>query len=65
MSLSSRKVIRALEADGWIHFKTKGDHHHFKHPVKPGKVTVPHPDKDLKKGTIRNIERQSGIRLLS
>ncbi|RED51449.1 type II toxin-antitoxin system HicA family toxin [Aestuariispira insulae] len=65
MSLSSREVIRVLEADGWFHVKTKGDHHHFKHPVKPGKVTVPHPDKDLKKGTIRSIERQSGIRLLS
>jgi len=26
---------------------SKVDHHQFKHPEKPGKVTVPHPQKDL------------------
>ena len=30
-----------LEKDGWIKQKTKGtDHIQFKHPTKPGKVTV-------------------------
>ncbi|MBO7138479.1 MAG: type II toxin-antitoxin system HicA family toxin [Bacteroidaceae bacterium] len=34
-------VIRMLEKDGWIKQKTKGtDHIQFKHPTKPGKVTV-------------------------
>jgi len=40
-----------------------GSHHHFKHPAKPGKVTVPHPRKDLTIKTIRSIERQAGIRI--
>ncbi|MBD5401542.1 addiction module toxin, HicA family [bacterium] len=35
-----REVIELLEADGWFLFTTKGDHRHFKHPVKAGKVTV-------------------------
>lgn len=33
---------------------------HFRHPCKPGKVTVPHPNKDLPAGTLRNIYRQAG-----
>jgi predicted RNA binding protein YcfA (HicA-like mRNA interferase family) len=63
MGQSSREIIRKLEADGWFLVGTTGDHHHFKHPTKPGKVTVPHPVKDLKIGTIKSVERQSGVRL--
>jgi predicted RNA binding protein YcfA (HicA-like mRNA interferase family) len=36
---------------------------HFKHPGKSGRVTVPHPYKDLPIGTLKSIERQSGIKL--
>ncbi|MBO5626024.1 MAG: type II toxin-antitoxin system HicA family toxin [Prevotella sp.] len=35
-----REVIELLEADGWYLYTTKGDHRQFKHPTKPGKVTV-------------------------
>jgi predicted RNA binding protein YcfA (HicA-like mRNA interferase family) len=62
-SISSREIIRKLEAAGWKHMRTTGSHHHFRHPTKPGTVTIPHPVKDLPPGTFRNIERQSGIRL--
>ena len=34
------EVIRLLEADGWELCYTRGDHRQFKHPTKPGKVTV-------------------------
>jgi predicted RNA binding protein YcfA (HicA-like mRNA interferase family) len=30
----------------------------------PGTVTVPHPRKDLPKGTLHTIEKQSGCKLL-
>jgi predicted RNA binding protein YcfA (HicA-like mRNA interferase family) len=40
-----------------------GDHHHFRHPDKPGVVTVPHPRRDIAIGTLRSIERQSGLNL--
>jgi predicted RNA binding protein YcfA (HicA-like mRNA interferase family) len=43
------------------HPKIKGSHHHFKHPLRTGKVTVPHPLRDVKAGTLANIERQSGV----
>jgi predicted RNA binding protein YcfA (HicA-like mRNA interferase family) len=64
MPLSSREVIRILEADGWQHVRTTGDHWHFKHPVKPGKVTVQHPRKDIPVGTLHAVERQSGLVLV-
>ena len=44
-SYSSRDVIQALKADGWYLVNTVGSHHQFKHPQKPGRVTVKHPDK--------------------
>jgi predicted RNA binding protein YcfA (HicA-like mRNA interferase family) len=53
-------VIKRLEADGWQSVGGKGDHRKFKHPSKPGHVTVPHPRKDLPVGTLRNIFRQAG-----
>jgi predicted RNA binding protein YcfA (HicA-like mRNA interferase family) len=63
MPKSSREIIALLRADGWRHAATTGGHWHFKHPVKPGKVTVPHPRKDLPIGTLKSIERQSGVKL--
>ena len=59
----SRDIIRELEADGWYFVGASGSHHHFKHPTKPGIVTVPHPKKDIPRGTLASIERQAGIRL--
>jgi len=61
-SYSSREVISMLKADGWQYIGTTGDHYHFKHPIKPGKVTVPHPSKDLFRKTLSSIEKQSGLR---
>jgi predicted RNA binding protein YcfA (HicA-like mRNA interferase family) len=61
--VNSRDVIRALQADGWVQVAQKGSHVQFKHPSKPGRVTVPHPKRDLPAGTLRSIERQAGLRL--
>ncbi|WP_299704643.1 type II toxin-antitoxin system HicA family toxin [Caballeronia sp.] len=54
-------MIRKLEADGWSLIRTKGSHHHFKHPTKPGLVTVPHPKHDLPQGTLRSILKSAGL----
>lgn len=50
-----------LEEDEWVNISIHGSHCHFKHPRKPGKVTVPHPKKDLKVGTYKSILKQAGI----
>ena len=61
--VSSQEVIRALKAAGWTLARARGSHHHYRHRTRPGLVTVPHPRKDIPKGTLRSIARQSGIRL--
>lgn len=59
-NVRSAEVVKRLEADGWVCVGGKGDHRKFKHPKKPGHVTVPHPRRDLAIGTLRNIFRQAG-----
>lgn len=61
--MDSRSIISALEADGWYQVGQKGSHRQFKHPTKPGRVTVPHPTKDMPKGTLRSIAKQAGLTL--
>lgn len=60
-SYSSREIIQILQANGWELKRIVGDHHQFKHPEKTGKVTVPHPKKDLNKYVIQSIKKQSGL----
>jgi len=61
--MNSSDIIRALERDGWKLVRVTGSHHHFRHPVKPGVTTIPHPRRDLPIGTLRSIEKQSGLKL--
>lgn len=61
--MNSRTVIAALKADGWVQVAQKGSHVQLKHPTKPGRVTVPHPRKDLPIGTLRSVEKQAGLKL--
>ncbi len=61
-SYSSREIIQALKADGWYEVNVTGSHHQFKHPVRKGRVTVKHPDKDIPPKTLKSIERQSGLK---
>ncbi len=60
MERDSRKIIARLLAEGWLEIGVTGSHHHFKHAEIKGKVTVPHPKKDLPRGTIASIARQAG-----
>ncbi|MFK4045792.1 type II toxin-antitoxin system HicA family toxin [Roseomonas mucosa] len=62
-TVSSKAAIAALEADGWFEVSQDGSHKNFKHPTKPGRTTVPHPRKEIAIGTIRSIEKQSGVKL--
>lgn len=57
--MNSRFLIGQFVADGWYLVRVRGSHHHFKHPIKPGMVTVPHPKKDLLKKTAIRILKQA------
>ena len=61
-SYSSTKIIRLLKKNGWFKISCVGDHHQFKHPERPGRLTVPHPKKNLPTGTVKSILRQAGIK---
>ena len=61
--MSSTEVIRRLKAHGWSEIARRGSHVQLKHLSKPGRVTVPHPKKDLPIGTLKSIEKQSGVKL--
>lgn len=63
MPIASREAIKALKAAGFVVVGQKGSHVQLKHPQRSGRVTVPHPKPELPIGTIRSIERQSGIKL--
>ncbi len=51
-----------LKRDGWEMVRVTGSHHHFRHPSKPGTVTVPHPKKDIAKGTLKSILKQASLK---
>jgi predicted RNA binding protein YcfA (HicA-like mRNA interferase family) len=56
-----REVIRLLEADGWTLVTTKGSHRQFKHPLRPGRVTISGQLGDeMPKGTLASVKRQAG-----
>jgi predicted RNA binding protein YcfA (HicA-like mRNA interferase family) len=56
-------ILRMLSDDGWYLASTKGSHRQFKHPSKPGRVTVAgKPSDDLAPGTLNSILKQSGLK---
>jgi predicted RNA binding protein YcfA (HicA-like mRNA interferase family) len=59
--MTSKEVIKKIEADGWVEVRSRGSHRSFKHPTKPGLVVVPHPKSDLPIGTLRNILKTAGL----
>ena len=59
---SSRELLKVLHQDGWYIKRQRGSHLQLIHSAKPGKVTVPHPRKNLDHKTVRSILRQAGIK---
>ncbi|TYO68027.1 type II toxin-antitoxin system HicA family toxin [Bradyrhizobium hipponense] len=48
--------MKELESAGWRYVGATG------HPTKPGKVTIPHPKRDLHPKTVRSIYKQAGMK---
>jgi predicted RNA binding protein YcfA (HicA-like mRNA interferase family) len=59
--MTSRELLSILTADGWAKVAQKGSHVQLKHPTKKGRVTVPHPRKDIPLGTVLSVLRQAGL----
>lgn len=58
---SSREVIAKLEAAGWRQVRQRGSHVRMTSADGKRLVTVPHPKKDLKTGTLKAIEEDTGV----
>jgi len=57
------EILRLLADEGWQLGTTRGSHRQFKHPVKPGRVTVPgKPSDELAPGTLNSIRKQAGFK---
>jgi len=51
-----------IEVDGWYQVKAKGGHRQFKHPAKPGRVTIAgKASDDLAPKTLESILKQAGL----
>lgn len=61
-SYSSREIIKLIEEDGWYYIGARGSHNYYRHPTKPGKVTVPHPKDSYPPKTQANILKQAGLK---
>ena len=62
-NMTIRDVLKMLEADGWRLVIMQGSHRQFRHPTKPGRVTVAgKPSDDLPAGTLNSILKQSGLK---
>lgn len=59
--MNSAELIKELLDNGWTLIGVRGSHHYFKHPSIKGKVTVPHPKKDLPIGTLKQIKKQAQL----
>jgi len=60
-----RDLIKLIENDGWRLERVVGGHMQFRHPTKPGTVTIPGGGKlakDVPPGTLRSVLRQAGVK---
>lgn len=57
------EILRILHDDGWFLARQKGSHRQFRHPWKPGAVTVSGKlSDDLTPGTRNSILKQAGLK---
>jgi predicted RNA binding protein YcfA (HicA-like mRNA interferase family) len=58
-----RDVIAVIEAQGWRQVRQRGSHRQFKHPDRPGLVTIAGPPgDDLAPGTLNSVLKQAGLK---
>ena len=63
MGLKVKRMMEMVEANGWVMVAQRGSHRQYKHPTKPGRVTIPgKPNDDLHPKTARSILLQARLR---
>ena len=60
--MTGNEVIKRLTAEGWVLLRINGSHHRLVNKDK--RTTVPvHGKRDLGKGLLSTIEKQTGVKL--
>lgn len=63
--MNGKQIIKRLQKEGWVLIKTNGSHYMMQNIELNKKVPIPvHSSKDIKIGTIKSIEKQTGVKLL-
>jgi predicted RNA binding protein YcfA (HicA-like mRNA interferase family) len=63
MPMKVKEAIRLVEQDGWYHIATRGSHRHYKHPTKPGRVTIAGKlSEDLSPAMENSVLKQAGLK---
>jgi predicted RNA binding protein YcfA (HicA-like mRNA interferase family) len=58
--VSGRRLIKALEADGWVVARQRGSHVRLKKAGARAALVIPVHD-EIKKGTLAGILREAGL----
>ena len=57
-----REIEKLVLDDGWRLSDVNGSHHQYKHPIKPGKVTIPNHRGDIPQRVVNSILKQAGLK---
>jgi len=57
-----REIEKVVLDDGWKLVDVSGSHHQYKHPTKPGRVTIPFHRGDIPQRVVNSILKQAGLK---
>jgi len=58
-----RELIKSLQDDGWQQVRMRGSHRQFRHPSKPGTITVAGKlGADIPRGTLAAILKDADLK---
>jgi predicted RNA binding protein YcfA (HicA-like mRNA interferase family) len=61
--MKARDILKLIGDDGWYQVAQKGSHRQFKHPSKPGRVSIAgHPSQEMDRGTYNSILKQAELK---
>lgn len=60
--MTFREAEQMVRNDGWVLESVKGSHHHYKHNIKLGKVTIPRHKGDIPKRVVSSIKKQASLK---
>lgn len=57
-----QEIEKVVLNDGWKLVDVSGSHHQYKHPTKPGRVTIPFHRGDIPQRVVNSILKQAGLK---